>query len=202
MSSVKGCLGVGVLLAPVVAAPTAVTMAVAILAGCSDVPGNSGNRRIVHSAAQPWSSGALTITQRSLGTVTVGMTIPQASASARQQLTQVGDGVYYPKDETSRGLSLLAGGPGGTVRCVSAADNGGNGPVVTTPQGFVLGGTLLRLKTVYGRGLHFVPARNSGIAPRPAYVVSFTNGNLVFWVHNGTVDGIAGGPGLLPSVDC
>jgi hypothetical protein len=200
MSIVKRRLGTGGRFAPIVAAELAVTIVVGLLVGCSGVPGNTDHRLIVQPAGQPWTSGMLTITQRSLGAVTIGMTIRQASAAAKHQLTQVGDGVYYPKHETSRGLSLL-GGPGGTVSCVSAADTG-YGPVVTTRQGFVLGGTLSQLKTVYGRRLRFVPTRDSGPAPRPGYVVSFSNGNLVFWVHNGTVDGIAGGPGLLPTVDC
>jgi len=38
--------------------------------------------------------------------------------------------------------------------------------------------------------------------PLPGYVVSLGNGNLVFWVRKGTVDRIAGGPGVLPSTDC
>jgi hypothetical protein len=200
MSIVNRCLGIGGRFAPIVAVQLAVTVVAALLVGCSGVPGNTDHRLIAQPAGQPWTSGMLTITQRSLGAVTIGMTIRQASAAARHELTQVGDGVYYPQGETSRGLSLL-GGSGSTVRCVGAAVTG-YGPVVTTRQGFVLGGTLSQLKTVYRRSLRFVPARNSGPAPRPGYVVSFPNGNLVFWVHNGTVDGIAGGPGLLPSVDC
>jgi hypothetical protein len=200
MSIVNRRLGTGCRFAPIVAAPLAAAVVAGLLVGCSGAPGNTDHHLVVQPAGQPWTSGMLTITQRSLGAVTIGMTIRQASLAARHQLAQVGDGVYYPKKQISRGLSLL-GNPRGTVSCISAADTG-YGPVVTTRQGFVLGGTLSQLKTVYGGRLRFVPARNFGPAPRPGYVVSFPNGNLVFWVHNGTIDGIAGGPGLMPSVDC
>jgi hypothetical protein len=153
-------------------------------------------------AGQPWTSGELTITPDSLGAVTIGMAIPQASAAAGEPFVPAGDGAYYPSGGIARGLSVLESGPGGTVGCVSANINGGNPPEVITPQGFPLGGTLARLKAVYGASLRFVPAPISGISPVPGYIVTFPDGNLVFWVSNGIVDEIAGGPGLLPSVEC
>lgn len=151
---------------------------------------------------QSWKSSRLTITPHSLGAVTIGMTIPQASAAAGEKLVPVGDGVLYPGGNTGSGLSVVEGGSGGTVSCVSASDRT-DVPAVVTPQGFPLGGTLTQLKAVYKSRLHFVPAPAGGISPVPGYVVRSAEGNLVFWVRNGkTVDEIAGGPMVLPSTDC
>lgn len=153
--------------------------------------------------ARPWTSSVLIITAHALGAVTIGMTVPQAAAAAGQRLTEAGDGVFYPVGGLGRGLSVRAIGPAGTVDCVSANDRGGGGPAVTTAQGFALGGTVAQLKSVYGSKLRFVPAPPAGgIAPFPGYVVSFPDGNLVFWVASGRVGQIAGGPGRLPSDDC
>ena len=152
--------------------------------------------------AQPWTSGELTITPHSLGTVNIGMTIPQASAAAGEPLVQVGDGVLYPEGDAASGLSVSEGGPGGTVSCVSAHNYLGVGAHVVTQQGFSLGGTLARLKAAYGSALRFVPAPTGGIAPYPGYVVSFPDGNLAFLVRDGTVEQIIGGPGVLPSTEC
>ena len=156
------------------------------------------------AVAASWNASELTITSHSLGAVTIGMTIQQASAAAGEPLAPVGDGVYYPAGGTARGLSVLGGGAaGGTVDCISANTRGGNAPTVTTPQGFPLGGTLAQLKTVYGSRLRFVPAPTTGgISPLPGYIVAFPDGNLVFWVQKGRIGEIAGGPGMMPSIDC
>jgi hypothetical protein len=155
------------------------------------------------AAGQPWDSGELTITPDSLGAVTIGMTIAQASAAAGVQLVPVGDGVFGPRGGTPRGLSVASD----PVGCVAAQQTPGV-PGVATPQGFPLGGTLAQLKALYGSSLRFVPAPSGGITPNPGYVVSFPDGNLAFLVGNGTffrrgsVYMIIGGPGALPSTEC
>jgi len=175
-------------------------------AGSSTAGSRSSLARTTMLLAQPWTSAALVITSHSLGAVRIGMTIKQASAAAGRPLVEVGDDVYYPAYPAAvgpaRGLSVLAGGSG-TVRCVSATARGGHPPVVTTAQGFPLGGTLAKLRAVYGARLRFMPRPAAGgISPLPGYVVAFPDGNLVFWVSQGKVDQIAGGQGMLPSIDC
>jgi hypothetical protein len=174
----------------------------------SSAAGSGTGSAPITRPAQPWTSGALVISSQSLGAVRIGMTIAQAAAAAGGQLVQVGDGVYYPAAgvhlaaSAGRGLSVLAGRRG-TVRCVSASSRSGHPPAVRTAQGFPLGGTLAVLRAVYGSRLRFVPGpAGGGIWPAPGYVVDFPDGNLVFWVAQGKVDQIAGGPGMLPSIDC
>lgn len=176
------------------------------LVGCASsphsVPVSSATATSPSHPALPqrWMSGSLTITPTALGAVTVGMTIPQASAAAGQPLKSVGDGIFYPLGNASSGLSFMD--VHGKVNCVGAASSGSKGHTVATPQGFVLGGSLAQLKAVYRSQLRFVPASATAIVPRPGYVVSFPDGNLVFWVSGGIVQGIGGGRGLMPSSEC
>jgi hypothetical protein len=157
------------------------------------------NLHLRAAPGQAWTSSTLTITPHSLGAVTIGMTLEQASTAAGEPLAQVGDGVAYPQGGTTSGLSVSLQ-VSNKVRCVAAAATKG-APTVVTPQGFRLGGTLAQLKAVYGSNLRYVPGVG-GINSAPGYVASYPDGNLVFWVNNDVVDSIAGGPGVLPSIDC
>jgi hypothetical protein len=186
------------------AAVAAIVAATAVLAGCDGGPAQpspSASASHTQTAPKAWVSGLLVITQDSLGAVTIGMTLEQASAAAGEPLTPVGDGVYYPRGDESTGLSVQA--LQGAISCVSAsAYQGDPMPHVTTAQGFPLGGTLARLKAVYGAGLHYVPAPAGGIEARPGYVVSLPGGNLSFYVSGGIVHNISAGPRVVPSTDC
>jgi hypothetical protein len=185
-------------------AAIAVIAAAAVLAGCSArlaQPTPSASASHTHTALKAWVSGHLVITQDSLGAVTIGMTLGQASTAAGEPLMPIGDSVYYPRGDEATGLSVQA--LRGTIGCVSASDYSGDPvPHVTTAQGFPLGGTLARLKAVYGASLHYVPAPSGGIQIRPGYVVSLPGGNLSFYVSRGIVRNISAGPAVLPSTDC
>jgi hypothetical protein len=185
-------------------AAIAAIAAAAVLAGCgagSAGPSPSASASRTPTATKTWVSGNLVITQDSLGAVTIGMTITQASAAAAEPLTAVGDGVYYPRGNESTGLSVQASQ--GTIGCVSASAYPGHRvPHVRTAQGFPLGGTFARLKAVYGTRLHYVPAPSGGIEIRPGYVVSLPGGNLSFDVSGGIVQNISAGPRVVPSTDC
>jgi len=137
------------------------------------------------------------ITSHSLGAVTIGMTIAQASGAAGEPLTEVGDGQAYPGGNQQSSLHV-AGIP--TIGCLVAALSGA-GPTVVTQRGFPLGGTLARLKAVYGSALAFVPkpAMAGPNFPVPGYIVAFPDGNLAFIVTKGLVTVIAAGPGVKPS---
>ena len=182
----------------------AIVAAAAVLAGCDGRPARpspSASASHTQPARKGWVSGNLVITQDSLGAVTIGMTLKQASAAAGEPLTPIGDGVYYPQGNESTGLSVQA--LQGIIGCVSASAYPGDPvPHVRTAQGFPLGGTLARLKAVYGASLHYVPAPAGGIEIRPGYVVSLPGGNLSFYVSRGIVRNISGGPGIVPSIDC
>ena len=162
-----------------------------IVAGSSDLLGTSGQQ----SSGQ-WTASKLVITPHSLGAVAVGMTVAQASAAAGVKIVEVGDGFGYPNGDSSSGLAIT-GLP--TVTCVLASVTSG-GPVVVTPQGFPVGGTLMALKSLYGTRLRYVPAPSTGPAPVPGWVVSFPgDGNLAFGVNNGIVTAILGGKKAMPS---
>ena len=142
-----------------------------------------------------WTSPTVTITSRSLGAVTIGMTLAQASAYTGVPLQQVGDNFFYPGGSSNSGLYV-----GGLTRvqCLGATLSG-YGPTVVTSRGFPLGGTLAELKATYGPSLAFVPAPSSGYFPVPGYIVAFSDGNLAFRVSHGIVTQIEAGPGVRPS---
>jgi hypothetical protein len=69
--------------------------------------------------------------------------------------------------------------------------------VLSAPSG------IAQLKAVYGSILGYIPASTTGgINPSPGYVAKYPDGHLVFWVTNYTVQGIAGGPRIVPSSEC
>jgi hypothetical protein len=195
---------------PVVIA--AMVMAAALLTGCSQGPARPAPsataspthtaRPVVAAPRRPgktWTSLSLVITQHSLGAVTIGMTMRQASAAAGEPLVPVGDGAYSPRGNA--GASLSVQDTQGTVACVNAVVSG-TSLRVTTAQGFPLGGTLSRLKAVYGSSLQFVPPPTTGYSTSPGYVVNLPGGNLAFILNRGKVESIAGGPGVLPTTPC
>jgi hypothetical protein len=73
----------------------------------------------------------------------------------------------------------------------TADDPAGYGPAVAQD--------LTALKSLYGPCLRYAPARASGPAPQPGWVVSFPDGNLAFLVSNGIVTTIIGGNNAHPS---
>ena len=189
-----------------------IVMAAASLAGCSQGPARPAPSASVSSAhkASPvvaaprrpgkrWTSLSLIITQHSLGGVTIGMTMPQASAAAGEPLVPVGDGAYSPRG--GAGASLSVQDTQGTVACVNAVVSG-TSLRVATAQGFLLGGTLAQLKAVYGGSLQFVPPPTTGYSTSPGYVVNLPGGNLAFIISRGKVESITGGPGVLPTTPC
>jgi hypothetical protein len=131
------------------------------------------------------------------------MTITQASAVAGVRLRTVGDGVYVAAGGRPAGLSV-AGNP---ITCV-AAEHVTGAPVVRTPQGFPVGGTVGQLKAIYGAALRFRSRPATGITPNAGFVVHAGAGNLAFAVSPGAVTAktvvylIIGGPGVSPSTDC
>jgi hypothetical protein len=189
-----------------------IVMAAASLAGCGQGPARpapSASASPTHKASpvvaaphrpgKRWTSLSLVITQHSLGGVTVGMTMQQASAAAGEPLIPVGDGAYSPRG--GAGASLSVQDTQGTVACVNAVVSGTSLRVMTA-QGFPLGGSLAQLKAVYGSSLQFVPPPTTGYSTSPGYEVSLPGGNLAFIISRGKVESIAGGPGVLPTTPC
>lgn len=182
-----------------------------VLAGCSGEPSTPGapstppaTATATGAARQPWTSGQLTITPDSLGAVTIGMTIKQASAAAGVRLVMVGDGVSDPRGGRPRGVSVF----GDPVMCV-ATEKVPGGLVVRTPQGFPVGGTVGQLKAIYGASLRFLPRPAGGITPNVGYVVHYADGNLAFAAQTAgpvtvktVIYLIIGGPGVVPSTEC
>jgi hypothetical protein len=137
------------------------------------------------------------ITPRSLGGVTIGMTLAQATAAAGVQIVEVGDGYGYPSGNSGMGIGIV-GPPNDPAACVFAARTT-SGPAVVTAQGFLLGGTVQALQALYGSRLRYVPKPTTGYMRQAGYVVSFPDGNLAFATSQGIVTAISGGPGVTPS---
>ena len=144
-----------------------------------------------------WNAQVISMTDRSLGNVTLGMTLAQASAAAGVPLTVAGNGLAWD----------------GTDGSPEAAFSGGNGSGVTvylcgvshavgTPEGFSVGDTVQDLKALYGTLLTYVPAGPGHGAP--GYVLHLVEGNIVFWPsHDGaTITSMASGIGVTPAVGC
>jgi hypothetical protein len=141
-----------------------------------------------------WTGSSLVMTGDSLGAVTTGMTLVQASAAAGVQMKEVGDGYAYPNG-TSGPLGVI----GDPVACVFA---GAGGPEIRTPQGFVLGRAVTTLRSVYGSHLRYVPAgatSTQGVPSPPEYQVTDAQGIITFAVHKGYVAWMAAGS---PASNC
>lgn len=150
------------------------------------------------TSAGLWSDRQLTITPHSLGRVQVGMTLAQAQTATGLAFDGSGDGAYYPTTLPAGYPHLFVGEvANGVAGCVGAeiGDAAVNPQEVLTPEGFRLGDTVERLKSVYGSGARYVPAPSGGISPRAGYVVTEPDGNLAFYVDstNTRIFGIKGG---------
>ena len=152
-----------------------------------------------------WSGAQLTITPRSLGRVTVGMTFDQAQTASGVAIDGAADGAFFPTALPSGFPHLFFNEhPSNAVSCVGAelADLATIPQTVSTPEGFRLGGTVHQLLAVYGSRATYSDAPPSGISPRAGYVVTEPGGNLAFDVDPTTsrVYGIkGGGTDLTPS---
>lgn len=149
-----------------------------------------------------WTDSHLTITPSSLGAVQTGMSLKEAGQAAGVPLAPVGDGFSYPITKPAAGMATLSveSGSNGPVACVIASGSPVT-QVVSTPEGFVLGGSVTRLTQIYGSRAVYVPAPASGYGPVPGYVVNEDGGVLAFVVNGATIGTIMGGPpGTTPSL--
>lgn len=96
-----------------------------------------------------WTGGAITITPRSLGAVTRGMSLADARTAAATPLTMIGDGIFQPADRSLTGSTTLQFAWGAT--CFDATRMGsGSGTVVSTQAGVRLGDPMSRIAAAYG----------------------------------------------------
>jgi hypothetical protein len=159
----------------------------------------------------PWTQPALTIGPTSLGAVGVGDNLFVAQESAGQTFDGAGDGFEYSQAQMNSGLHLYVGiAPGGTnvnnerVACVGAElfPPRISTQRVTTPEGFVLGGTVQQLLAIYGTRATYVAAPPTGMTTNAGYVVHERGGALAFAVHANTVFEIAGGASDITPNSC
>jgi cell wall-associated NlpC family hydrolase len=149
-----------------------------------------------------WSNPTLTITPTSLGAVRVDMTLSAAADAAGLFFQPVGDGVIEPEMPEGYANLFVYTGDGDRVTCVGA---GGvpSDQKVSTPAGFVLGGSVATLKRIYGHLLRYVPApSHGGMSDFAGYVLPGPHGNLVFvvsWERNNLIGEIAAGRGIGPN---
>jgi len=166
-------------------------------------------RVCTHRTSDRWTSRQLTITPRSLGAVRVGMTIEEAQTAAGLFFDGRGDGFWY---STQRPAGyphdfVGQGGPSGAVVCVGAELFDASPRLlqtVSTPEGIRLGDTVQRLLSVYGSRARYVSAPASGMTTNAGYVVTESDGNLVFVVDraNRRIVEIAGGAADLGPNTC
>ena len=173
------------------------------------------------SAGAKWDAPQLLLTTTSLGAVKAGMTTAQAEAAGGEKLIPIGDGMYA-NEKVVNNAYVTVGDPG-LEASVNSAKSGNSGnvvtyfcafgpatahgaPVVTTPEGWTVGGDLASLQAVYGSKLVYVPARTGGINPSAAYTVSEDGGTFVFY-PSGTsgsslVNMVQAGPGATAGQPC
>jgi Peptidase A4 family len=147
-----------------------------------------------------WTASSLTISPQGLGAVKIGMTLNNASEAAGIPIVVSGDSFYAPVRSTRYPHLYVGMGANNKIACVGAGEPS-NIQSVTTPEGFRLGETLERLKSIYGNRLHYVPApTNGGMTDFAGYLVRESSGNLAFIVSStGIVSGVKGGPGVVPN---
>src|SRR5215471_12153949 len=149
----------------------------------------------VIQGGQQWSSPVVTITDHSLGAVSVGMTMTQAAhAAGFTSFTAIGDAVSIPTPWQGSARSAAGypelyvshwAGPSGAAQaftCVGAFVGTSTAKqVITTPEGVRLGDPASRILAVYGSRAHYVPAPTSGgMDPRAGYVIAHNGYDLVF----------------------
>jgi hypothetical protein len=152
-----------------------------------------------------WMGLQLTITQQSLGSVRVGMSLDQAQVAAGLTFDGRGDGAVYPRVLPAGYPHLYVGeGPTNTVACVGAEIAYADTPpqTVVTLDGLHLGDPEQRLLAIYGSRAVYVPKPLGGLAPSAGYVVTEADGNLAFMVFNARVVGIKGGAHDLTPSNC
>jgi pimeloyl-ACP methyl ester carboxylesterase len=152
------------------------------------VPFNSGR----------WTDGSVSITGGSLGAVTRGMTLAQASKAAGVDIEASGDGDYGPVNVKYLGIfspGLTAHG----VTCFDAA-NYEPGPTiqpkVITSAGFALGASVANLMHIYGSRLAYSGGTLSiaGLGPggeriNDGYYIHDNGGLLYFQTRNHALSG-------------
>lgn len=135
----------------------------------------------VIQGGQQWTSPVLTITDHSLGAVSIGMSMTQAAhAAGFTSFTAIGDGVSIPTPwgpaRSAAGYPELYvsrwAGPSGSTQaftCVGAfIGTSTTKQVITTPEGVRLGDPASRILAVYGSRARNVPALPSGMDPVPS----------------------------------
>ena len=163
-------------------------------------------RTASENASAPWASTHLTISPTGLGAVRVGMTLAQAQTAAGATFDGRGDGFAYSQARAAGFAHDFVGLGIGTekVVCVGAEifDSVGLRQTVATPEGFLLGGTVQQLLSMYGTNAHFVAAPASGMTTNAGYVVDIAGGRLAFVVDQSRtriVEIAGGGPDLTPN---
>jgi peptidase A4-like protein len=147
-----------------------------------------------------WTSSSLKISPQGLGTVKIGMTLKNASKAAGIHIVVSGDSFYAPIRASRYPYLYVGMGANNRIACVGAG-NPSSVQSVTTPEGFRLGESVNRLKSIYGTRLQYVPApTNGGMTDYAGYLVRESSGNLAFIVGpTGIVTGVKGGPGVVPN---
>jgi hypothetical protein len=101
------------------------------------------------TASGRWTDSHLVITANSLGAVTRGMTLAQATAASGTSLSMIGDSIYRPTDHTIGGSTTLQFSWG--VTCFDATrSTSGPGTTVTTSAGVRLGDPMSQIAAAYG----------------------------------------------------
>lgn len=122
-----------------------------------------------------WTDSTVVITGNSLGAVTRGMSLAQASAAAGVTIDEGGDG--EDGNETVPNLSILAI----QGQCFVAGNYDRSTPKVVTPDGFALGQTVDQLKAIYGSRLAYTAGT---VTTGNGYLSAGQRINVGYFVHD------------------
>jgi hypothetical protein len=122
------------------------------------------------------------------------MTLDEAQQAAGVTFDGNGDSASYPtKLPAGDAHPFVDSGPDGHVFCIGVSRDQSTTQTVVTPEGFMLGQPLSKLRTVYGNRLVHVPKPAQGIGPTDGYIVAEPGGLLAFPVSGDTVEAITAG---------
>jgi hypothetical protein len=148
------------------------------------------------AAPAKWTDPVLTINGSSLGAVKIGMTFDEAQQASGVTFDGRGDGAAYSNEMPAGDAHPFINAQGqGPVNCIGAGGGAGLKQSVVTPEGFRLGDSLAKLKSVYGARLVYLPGPTAhDIYSHDGYVVAVPGGRLGFLADKGIVDEIVSGP--------